>query len=751
MMRKRLVAGFSALILCVGLAGCSGETVSQPVERSESALAQLEQTAMAVGEEAADAYQLICENGKLRFFFNASNASFYLEEKATGLQWHSNPPARMEDSYAAGIYRMEMSSLFIVHYINKQSLEDSRFNTYTGSVMTGEFTVKKAQNGLRLEFTFPDYDVMIPLELVLNEEGFSACIPLTEVESANEELVLSDISLLPYFGAGGPEDEGYVLVPDGSGGLIHFHNGRSGGSAYSRPVYGSEATDQLAAENLNLEGTEVKMPVFGIRKGTGAFLAVSEQGQELATLEAFVNGQNTSYAGAYFTYKLKSQMAYQMGVSAATIYEKNDVFVPELQNQYFLLDAADADYSGMARRYRQYLIEEEGFETRSAGEAALFADIYAGVSKTVSTLGVRYDTVVPLTKTGEAVEMLEALKKAGIDSVVFRYSNWNKRELDGKLPDSAKMAGGLKSGGAALDDLTQREDVRFYPAIDKLVTFTKGNAPWSQFFDPIGDIAGVAKRIEPYVIGLPDDEVEPYYLLRAGKIEKQLTGAFDRIQKAGLRNLGLSDVGQVLYNDYSTGVVKRPETRRYMEAGLSHAADAFENLLLESPNIYAVKYARDICNAPIISSGQDLIDEDVPFYELVTSGFATLSAPSLNSRKTIQDAFLKTLEAGCMPSYSWIYRDSALLTGTPLDTLIDARYTSWVEEAAQQYAAVKEIGELSEGSALYAHHMVGEDVSLTVYENGAEVYVNYGDQAFTLPNGRIVEAHSHLALRGEPR
>jgi len=46
------------------------------------------------------------------------------------------------------------------------------------------------------------------------------------------------LAVLPYFGAGGTNDEGYLLVPDGSGALIYFNNGRQNQLSYNNDIYG---------------------------------------------------------------------------------------------------------------------------------------------------------------------------------------------------------------------------------------------------------------------------------------------------------------------------------------------------------------------------------------------------------------------------------------------------------------------------------------------------------------------------------
>lgn len=63
-----------------------------------------------------------------------------------------------------------------------------------------------------------------------------------------------DIDLLEYFGAAGPEEEGYMFVPDGSGALIMFNNGKVNAPAYIGYVYGEDKTN-LVNQTKNREST----------------------------------------------------------------------------------------------------------------------------------------------------------------------------------------------------------------------------------------------------------------------------------------------------------------------------------------------------------------------------------------------------------------------------------------------------------------------------------------------------------------
>jgi len=136
----------------------------------------------------------------------------------------SNPPERDADRIARGIPKMELSAQLIVGY--RDSLERTyTVNSQTGSVNRSGVSVEPINQGIRVIYDFPRDHITIPVEYTLQEDFLEARIVTDEIVEGEDSFVAS-ISLLPYFGAGSQDDEGYMLVPDGSGSLIFMNNGK---------------------------------------------------------------------------------------------------------------------------------------------------------------------------------------------------------------------------------------------------------------------------------------------------------------------------------------------------------------------------------------------------------------------------------------------------------------------------------------------------------------------------------------------
>ena len=121
----------------------------------------------------------------------------------------------------------------------------------------------------------------IPLEYKLLKDRLVVSVNPSEITYNDNGYYLVDVDVLPYFGAAGTEDNGYIFVPDGSGALIDLNNQKTNVTAYTANVFGDDLTknfmnDKLSEADASLS---VKLPVFGLKKDDSAFLAVITDGE----------------------------------------------------------------------------------------------------------------------------------------------------------------------------------------------------------------------------------------------------------------------------------------------------------------------------------------------------------------------------------------------------------------------------------------------------------------------------------------
>lgn len=688
---------------------------------------------------------LCAETDALELYLSTQDMTFFVKNKANGYLWHSNPPERADDEYSRGIQKMEMSAWLNINYTRKSTGIEDKVNSYTGSAMDENYKLYDIENGFRIDFRFEDIALTVPMEVQLAGDSLTVRVLTGEMVQDDPDIFVETISVLQYFGAGKMGEEGYLFVPDGCGALIHFDNGKSSAQEYSMPVYGQEPTTYPEQSDLDLDSRKLSLPVFGIKKAGNACLTILEEGAELAEIKANVCRQVTGYANVYAQYRLYGKMDYALAENETEIYENSNPELTSLSLKYRFLTDGDADYSGMARSYREYLKENGMLPEAESVQNTCYLTMHGAVMKKVSWLGFVTDSVVPLTTVSELEQTMAALREQGVDNIVINYVDWNQQELSGKQVTGVGMAG--KLGSIKELQALQKENQTIYATLSSVLRHRKQGF-FGRFTDLACDISGMELRLYEYSagLGLPDKD-RRYYLLTASKLADR---AADLAKAAGKQELplGLDDMGNLLYHDYKEGSVKRNDTRALIEEGLSAISDATGKLLLSNPNQYALAYASEIVNLPTGSSRQHLIDEEVPFEQLVLSGSVRYASDAMNFTGA-EEGLLKALETGSMLHYEGYYRDSSLVKGTALSHLCSGSLELFADRLAGQYRELSAAREATAGSALYAHQKLADDIYAAVYENGVRILVNYGDADYPLENGGVVPAGGYLIEREE--
>ena len=124
------------------------------------------------------------------------------------------------------------------------------------------------------------------------------------------------------------------------------------------------------------------------------------------------------------------------------------------------------------------------------------------------------------------------------------------------------------------------------------------------------------------------------------------------------------------------------------------------------------------------------------------------SGQPLNNSNAGSDALLKTIEAGGCPAYTWIYEPAEALRDTGLSGLSGCHYTLTLDQATEEYKAAAQIERATGGSRLYDHQQVTSGVFVSIYENGARVYVNYTYDSYQAADGTVVDAKSYAVKGG---
>lgn len=494
----------------------------------------------------------------------------------------------------------------------------------------GKAKVSEISGGVKITYTFKKAGITIPVTYKLEDDYLEARVETADIEeqdtSQKTGKLTTSISIMSNFGAASSEDEGYFVIPDGSGALIRFNNGKTTAKSYTGYVYGSDLTAVALKEPAVTE--QVYLPMYGIVNGDNAMMVVCTEGDSNAKLTASVSGQsNSSYNVCGFDFTIRDSDSYYISGDnsmALTVFEDGPIKTDTIALRYYPLDTADTpDYTDVATAYRNYLTEECGVEsTVDSADPALSLDLYGGVEKEKSVLGIPVNLKTSLTSYDQAQEILKDLNANGVSDISVQYHNWTNAGITGKVDVKAKGARCLGGNGDwnDLQSYAASNGITIYPTVDNR-TFVSGSGYYT-FTDTTVRISGSYARIYDYDLayGTQSQTQDPLSLLSPAAFRDVYSDLVKNYGKKDLHAVSLGSMMSSLYGDYGKKAISRDSAQTILEESYQSLRDASISLMADTANAYALPYVDEITDVPLQSSGFDVFDEDIPFYQLVMHG-----------------------------------------------------------------------------------------------------------------------------------
>lgn len=595
----------------------------------------------------------------------------------------------------------------------------------------------------------------IALEYRLLDDSIEVSVPTSMIEE-NGGGKLYRIRLLGYFGAAGADEEGYLVVPNGSGSLIYFNNGKSSVENYSQYIYD---IDPIAAEYTLLENTQkVRLPICGICKEDSNILMSVEDGATTAFFTASVAGSNTSYNYVNTTfivrnYELLSMFGSTGNEADLPLLEEN-MYDINYKVRYTFLDDEHTGYSGIANYYRERLIKEGVLNEKTAsGDIPFYYDIIGGVKETASFVGIRYLKVMAMTTYEEAADIALDLKNKGIEYQVMNFQGWSNGGYYADVYDKITRLGKLggKKKLEALNDTMESIGGRLYVDVP-FQGVTSISKRYSSSFETSRYYgAGYVARFgahNPSTLRITSSlgYDENLYDLVSPKFLKRYVDAFiKKFEKLDIGGIGLRDLGDEVHSDKKrTEVINREEALDIVKAQLGKLAATDKNILINGGNDYSFKYATDIIDVPLRDNEFRIIDEEIPLYEMIIHGYIDYAGSQLNFHNSADtnEITLRMIEYGASPRYVFTNESASKMKYTALNKFYATKYDNWCDEAVSVYNEVNGILKYVSGETVVKHEIRDSGVRAITYSNGVVIYVNYTDYD-AVEDGITVPAHGY--------
>lgn len=566
----------------------------------------------------------------------------------------------------------------------------------------------------------------IPVKYILEEDGLRVSIDCKEIRYTETDagfLPLISIDLLDYFGCATQDEEGYLLVPDGSGSLIGFKERNNRNTTLEGRIYGNDPAilstgDSGASENFT-------MPVYGIIKESTSMLAVIEEGEAMARIRTNTGGDGIPLNRIGISFDTMSRDYIPIGETATRenfyVYS-NDIYKGRFTVKYYFFSGEESTIPGMAEAYRKNLIARGKLSKTITGSTPSAVLELQGAIDVVKTFaGIPYKSTMALTDFDAVKRITDTLTDAGLTNPVIHYAGVYKGGYKTGIQNKFSTDKSLGSS-KTLNDLTAYMDdkgFQLYFSADFYKIYKESLfSPFHKKTDAVRNLTReISKKNSAYLLS-PN---------RIGDIMgSYINGAVDN----GVHAIAPVGMGEYLYSDFNpNNPISRQDSLTGIQASLKESRSKNIRLLADGANSYLLEFADIVTDVPYDDSNYIISDHSIPFYQMIIHGFIDYCGEPINYDSEPVDAVLKSVMTGSILSYRLIGEPSYVLNDTDYSDLYAPGFDDWKDEiilwnttTADFFAEIRE-------KKMTGFDILSKNVYLTTFEN-LQVVVNLSDSSY---------------------
>lgn len=645
-----------------------------------------------------------------------------------------------------------------VIYVQRDSLNDGIKKKIEGYMVEAGYTYEQLMkdNEMDMEESVSDKPIFnLDVEYKLDGDDLLVSIPFDKMEYRSKYPIYG-ITVLPNFGAGTKDEDGYLLLPEGGGAQIMFNNGKTSQRPYYSNMYG---WDEAQYRDAIVHDNSVRFNTFGIAKGGNSFLCMLEEGAPYAAVQAEVSGMSTSYNIANATYTMLKRDRYEVGVrNNAEVYVYEDELPQDesIIQRYRFLNTDD--YVEMAHAYGDYLDERSGGRfgedvTYASTGTPVTLEIIGAIDDKRQVMGVPTYVPVKLTTYDEADSIVHDLSEGMPDcNLSVKLTGWSNGGVRQKIYKSIKPVKDLGSK-KDLDALVQ--DVQSVGA-DLYLNGITQRAWDSNIFDGFFTFRDATRFVSKKLAAVyPVNTVtfnmrtsrKPSYVLKNAQALEMADNFMQYAKDAGA-DVSFDDRGRTLSADYyRKNPISRQQAMENEVAQLQEAADAGTNIMINAGNDYAVPYATVVTNMDLSGSHYTVVDNEIPFYQIALHGRVNYTGESINQAQNATDELLKSAEYGAGLSFTVMAEDSFALQDTEYSKYFGASLTDELrQEIIDTYKRYNDSFKGTFTERITGHRYITQSLTETEYADGTKVYVNYGYEDAEA-DGMLVPARDYEVAR----
>ncbi len=685
-------------------------------------------------------YKKVSENESFELYLYEPTLSIILKNKETGAILRSTLAEEEDDGLNNNTWNAFLRSGIVLSAIKGTT------DTYQVDLVSCPNDIDYTYNdkGFSAKIYFKEYKFGLTVNVIL--EGKDIVVEVPD-ESIYEEgsAYIGTISLYPLMGYTYLDSqEGYMFIPDGSGALIYL-NDKEGKytTGFSQMIYGSDAGFTESSTEVFLwyeykmlnNPNKVLMPVFGMVHSEDelGYLAVVEEGDERASIEAHPNGVMINYNRCYAKFLLRRTYVQPLNNSnsGTVINVESDRTHSNLKVRYMLVTGKEADYSGMAVAYRNYLLDNGMLSAKDTSYKTRVD--FLGTDREDFLISTK---AVTMTTTSQIREIYDELQAAGVDSLLSVYKGWQKGGYY-NLPISKYKADSHIGGTTKLTSLIKEAAEENYDIYLYNNTLLANSEETNTTFNTVKRVN--KRRLE---IDFWGQVYRIFNYLLPSKSDSNLTKFTNTYTQKGVDNLSITGMTNYLFSySYNGKFYTRFDTAASYKNTINTVAEK-TNLILEKPFAFYWNNTNAFLDMPLGSSDYMYEDEEVPFLPIVLKGIMPMYSEYVNFEANKKEFWLEMVEAGAYPSFYLTYEDSSKLIYTDSSGLYSTKYETYKDLVIEYDTVFRELAKATDGAFITKHEKLEGGVNKVTYDNGATIYVNYSNNTVTV-DGYEIEGLSY--------
>lgn len=640
---------------------------------------------------------------------------------------------------------------------------------------------------LKCKFGVDDKKVKLNVYITFTDDGkVKYDIPYKEIEDSDDGKAKSKIKnviITPFLGNSGgalkyydkSEDgwtkikskkliPGYVMVPDGSGALMRFNENKAKFTDYEGDVYGEDPAAAMYYHSEKNDAVEVKqpsMPVYGISHGDGtqaAFIAYATKGDEYMSINVVPSSTEKNkikYTYAYPAFKYNAeyfQVKDQAGNSYRKVQDVMNKFDISITYEFLNGDGKDgspsADYVGMAKAYRNYLIKSKTLKVKNTASKDIPIRIDFLMSD--SKKGVFSTQEVPVTTADNVKSILDELLKDKVKNINTGLIGWQSSGETLAKPDSTSFSSDIGSEGDFEDMMAyfnkKKVDVSYsrdFCSINEDMTGYYGVAArhLSTKYVEVDKTAILPQNVPVTEFGYASPETS----------NEWLEDLYDDVGEDS-KSFTVDGISDTLLSDHSSGKEQTTVSeaiKLYQKTFASIKKDK-KKLNMVNPNQYLWKYTDRFLQSNVGTSQYVYETDTVPFLQMVLNGTMEVYAPYSNFSFYSKGDMLKMIDYNISPSFVLTKKPSYLLAATTSADYYSTEYSQYEKIINNIYNTVNDTLKTVQGYQWTDRTVLDDGVIANTYEKDGDkktVVINYTNDKVKV-KGQSIDKESAVTLEG---